>query len=73
MTEYEVSVETMTACGGAEYAKQEFMDVECDDPVEWVRQNARWPIVSTDMLPGGVTVVLTRDCAGNGVRYSFSE
>ena len=73
MTEYEVFVETMTACGGAEYAKQEFIDVECADPVEWVRLNGRWPIKSTDTLPGGVTVILTEDCAGNAIRYSFSK
>ena len=73
MTEYEVFIETMTACGGAEYAKQEFMDIECASPEQWVRDNGRWPIVSMENLPGGVTVILTRDCAGNAIRYSFSE
>ena len=72
MKEYEVLSESMTACGGSKYSIKEFFDVETDDPEAWVRENGRWPITNVTKA-GNDIVITTGDCAGNVIRYIFSE
>ena len=45
MQEYELCIEAMNPCGGSQYARREILEVETDDPVEYVRQNAMFPIL----------------------------
>lgn len=73
MTEYEVLVETINPCGGDRHSIKEFIDVETDDPVRWVRENGRFPILDVAETPEGDLVISTGDEAGNRVRYIFAE
>ena len=72
MQEYEVLIETMTACGGEKYASKEFVDVETDSPWRYVEDNGRFPILDELKNAQGDTVILTGDAAGNRIRYTFS-
>ena len=72
MCEYEVLVETINPCGGGRHAAKEFIDVETDNPEEYVRTNGRFPILDVTIKPDGDTVVTTGDLAGNIIRYTFS-
>ena len=72
MQEYEVLIETMTACGGEKYANTEFVDVETDSPRRYVEENGRFPILDELKNAQGDTVILTGDAAGNRIRYTFS-
>lgn len=73
MTEYEVLVETINPCGGSKHCIKEFMDVETNDPVAWVKVNGRFPIRDTANTPDGDLKIITGDEAGNIVSYTFSE
>lgn len=73
MTEYEVLVETINPCGGSKHCIKEFMDVETNDPVAWVKANGRCPIRDTVTTPDGDLKIITGDVAGNIVSYTFTE
>ena len=45
---------------------------EAESPEAWVREHGRWPIISIANV-GSDTVITTGDCAGNIIRYTFSE
>lgn len=72
MTEYEVLVENINPCGGAKHCIKEFMDVETDDPVAWVKENGRFPIRDTVTTPDDDLKIITGDEAGNIVNYTFT-
>ena len=72
MTEYEVLVETINPCGGAKHCIKEFMDVETNDPIAWVKTNGRFPIRDTATTPDGDLKIITGDEAGNIVNYTFT-
>ena len=73
MKEYEVLMEDINPCGGAKYAKKEFMEVEAESPEAYVRENGRLPIMDITANQKGDTVIITGDGKGNFVRYTFSE
>lgn len=70
--EYEVAVEEMTPCGGSKHAIRSFMEVETDDPVGFVRENGRFPILEVGQNADGDTVVTTGDEKGYRIRYVFT-
>lgn len=73
MAEYEVLIETINPCGGPKHATREFTDVETDDPVTYVHQHGRFPILESNQTPDGDLVITTGDGAGNLIRYVFSR
>lgn len=73
MHEYEVATEEMTPCGGSKYAKREILEVEAESPEAYVRQHGKWPILDIGHNADGDVVITTGDCAGNLLRYTFSE
>ena len=70
--EYEVAVEEMTPCGGAKHAIRSFIEVETDDPVQYVRENGRFPILDVGRNADGDTVITTGDEKGYRIRYVFT-
>ena len=73
MNEYEVMIEDINPCGGSQYAKKEFLEVEAESPEAYVKANGKWPILDTAKNADGDTVITTDDGAGNLIRYTFSE
>ena len=73
MNFYEVFIEDMNPCGGEEYARKEFIEVEAESPEAYVKANGRYPIANITTTADGDTVIVTD--AGNGyiIRYTFSE
>ena len=73
MNEYELLIEDINPCGGSQYAKKEFLEVEADSPEAYVKANGKWPILDITEAANGDTVITTGDGAGNLIRYTFSE
>lgn len=73
MNEYEILVETINPCGGEAHAKKAFLEVTCENPEAYVRQNGRYPVMETAALPNGDIRIITGDGKGSMVRYTFSE
>lgn len=44
MAIYDVLMESMNPCGGAANSEKKFIEVETDDPVAYVKENAQWDI-----------------------------
>ncbi len=72
MKEYELCIETMNPCGGKEYAQRQFLDVETDDPVAYVKANAPLPVLEVSEV-GGDIIVTTGDGHGYITKYIFTE
>ena len=73
MNEYEVSIEDINSCGGAQHAKKELIEVEAESPESYVRENGRFPILDISTNASGDTVITTGDGNGNFLKYTFSE
>lgn len=73
MNTYEVYIEESTPCGGSKYAKKEFFEVEAESPEAYVREHGKWPILETCRNGDGDLVIITGDCAGNRIVYTFTE
>ena len=73
MTEYEVCTEYINPCGGAEYAIREIFEIETDDPVEYVRNEGRFPIKEITKDHNGDLLIITGDTTGYFIRYTFTE
>ena len=73
MAEYEVLVRTVKPCPGPAHDRESYFEVETDDPIEYVRENAPYPILDSVESLSGELVVVTGDGRGNFVRYSFTE
>lgn len=73
MTEYEVCTEYINPCGGSEYAIREIFEVETDDPVEYVRNEGRFPIKEIAKDHNGDLLIITGDTTGYFIRYTFTE
>lgn len=73
MHEYELLIETMNPCGGETHATQEFLEVEAESPMAYVKENGRYPVVSQGKNPSGDIIITTGDSKGYLVRYTFSE
>ena len=72
MKEYELCIETMNPCGGKEYAQRQFLDVETDDPVAYVKTNAPLPILDVAEVDGSI-VITTGDGHGYITKFTFTE
>ncbi len=73
MNEYEVFIEDINSCGGAQHAKKEWIEIEADSPEAYVKQNGRFPILDISENAEGDTVIITGDGKGNFLKYTFSE
>ena len=73
MNEYEVLVETINPCGGERHSIREIIEIEAESPEAYVREHGRWPITDIVTTSSGDTIITTGDCAGNIIRYTFSE
>lgn len=73
MNFYEVFIEDMNPCGGAEYARKEFIEVEAESPEAYVKAKGRYPILEITESADGDTVITTGDGKGYFVKYTFSE
>ncbi len=71
--EYEVLIEEMNPCGGAAHSTKSFVEVETDDPEDYVRENGRFPIMEVVRNTDGDLVITTGDGKGYMIRYTFSE
>ncbi len=73
MNEYEVFIEDINPCGGLQYAKKEWIEIEAESPEEYVKKNGRFPVIDILHNTDGDTVITTGDGKGNIVKYTFSE
>ena len=73
MAEYEVLVRTVKPCRGEAHDKETFLEIEVDDPIEYVLENAPYPILDSVENLNGETIVTTGDGKGNFVKYSFTK
>ncbi len=73
MNEYEVFIEDINSCGGAQYAKKELIEMEAESPEAYVKENGRFPILDISETANGDTVITTGDDNGNFVKYTFTE
>ena len=72
MRDYEVLIETINPCGGEAHAKQEFLEIQAESPEAYVRDNGRYPVLSSGKNADGDTVITTGDGKGARVRYTFT-
>lgn len=73
MNEYEVFVEDINPCGGAQYAKKELLEVEAKSPEAYVEEHGRFPILEITENADGDKVIVTGDGNGYFIKYTFSE
>jgi len=73
MNEYEVFVEDINPCGGAQYAKKELLEVEAKSPEAYVEEHGRFPILEITANADGDKVIVTGDGNGYFIKYTFSE
>ncbi len=73
MNEYEVFIEDINSCGGAQHAKKELIEVEAVSPEAYVKESGRFPILDISENASGDTVITTGDGNGNFVKYTFTE
>lgn len=73
MTEYEVFVETMNPCGGAQHAKKEFIEIEAESPEAYVKAHGQYPVREISKTVAGDVVITTGNEAGYIIRYTFTE
>lgn len=72
MNEYEVLIEDINPCGGAQYAKKELIEVEAESPEAYVREHGRYPIMEITKNAGGDVTIITGDGNGYILKYTFS-
>lgn len=73
MHEYEVLIQDINPCGGADHSKKEFLEVEAESPESYVRANGRFPILEILEAANGDVIINTGDGKGNFIKYTFSE
>ena len=73
MHEYELLIETMNPCGGEAHATKEFLEVETESPMAYVKEKCRYPVISEGKNPAGDIIITTGDSKGYLVRYTFSQ
>lgn len=73
MHEYEIFIEDINPCGGAQHAKKELIEAEAESPEAYVKEHGRFPILDTTVHPNGDVVITTGDGNGYIIRYTFTE
>jgi len=72
MTSYEVLKESVTPCGGEHYAIREFFELETDDPLQWVAENGRFPVLESNLTEKGDLRIITGNAAGYRDTFTFT-
>jgi hypothetical protein len=73
MAIYDVLVETINPCGGERHSEKKFIEVETDDPVAYVKENAQWEIIDVTEIDEDDVVITTGDGKGYLAKYNFSK
>ncbi len=73
MTEYEIYIEDINPCGGAQYAKKEIIEAAAESPEAYVKEHGRFPILEITKNDDGDVVIRTGDGKGNFINYTFTE
>ncbi len=73
MAIYDVLVESINPCGGEKHSQKEFIEVETDDPVAYVKEHAQFDIIDVTKTDDGDITITTGDGNGYITRYDFSE
>ncbi len=71
--QYDVLIENINPCGGEKHAIRTFQEVEADDSVEWIMQNAKFPVVDTSRTPRGDIIAVSANGRGYIDRYTFTK
>ena len=71
--QYDVLIENINPCGGEKHAIRTFQEVETDDPVEWVRKSAKFPVIDTSRNPRGDIIVVSANGRSYIDRYTFTR
>ena len=73
MKEYEVATEYINPCGGNEYAIRDILEVETDDPVDYVRSRLRGKVVElSEERSSGGSVTVHAVCDGLIQKFVFT-
>ena len=73
MREYEVLVRTIRPCPGDVHDKETFLEIEADNPMDYVLENAPYPILDSVESLSGEIIITTGDGEGNFVKYTFTR
>ena len=73
MKNYAVLAESINPCGGEKHAIRTFQEVETDDPVEWVKKSAKFPVIDTSRNPRVDIIVVSANGRGYIDRYTFTR
>lgn len=72
MKEYEVVIESYNPCGGVSYAQKKFMEIETDDPIQFVKNYAFVDKVDVFSDNGDELILLVEE-NGYVQKYYFTE
>ncbi len=73
MTEYEIYIEDINPCGGAQHATKEIIEAEAQSPEAYVQEHGRFPVMEITNNACGDVVIRTGDGKGNFVIYTFTQ
>ena len=73
MTEYEVSVEEVTPCGGTQHARRSVREIETDCPEAWVKGNSPFPVLDIIDCENGDIKIITGSDAGYRTTFIFTK
>ena len=73
MNEYEVYIEEINPCGGAQHSIKSIIQIEAESPEAYVKENGRFPIMEMTKSVNGDEVIITGDGNGYYIKYTFSE
>ena len=73
MRTYEIYVETMNSCGGEEHRKRRLIEMDAQNPVDYVMAYSRWPVRESYRNEKGDLMIVTGDQYGSIIRYTILE
>ena len=73
MQEYEVLVRTIRPCPGDVHDKETFLEIQTDDPFDYVLENAPYPILDSVENLSGEIIITAGDGEGNLIKYTFTK
>ena len=72
MKEYELVIESYNPCGGTTYAQKQFLEIETDDPVAYVKNYAKVDNVKIFSENADETILMVEE-NGYVQKYYFTE
>lgn len=69
---YEVTIEDMTPCGGEKYAIRQILEVEAENPMQYVMEHKRFPNVNVLREDKEEMVIQASNPVGYKTRYTFT-